>query len=214
MRKTATCAVVAAVAGSALAQPINGFTETFENGLAGWDPSGGLSIVLNSESGNSFVSVSGLLPTSPFGGATVFGGDAGGATDGFSGGAFIGDYVAAGITTISFDIRHNAANDLSFSVRLPTFNNSPANIVFGPSLAASNEFTTISFNIDPNNPALVPTGGPAGLTATAIQNVQLLVGGGDVQGTIDIDNVTITPAPSGALALCGAGLVAARRRRR
>jgi len=79
---------------------------------------------------------------------------------------------------------------------------------------ASASFTTLSFNIDPSNPALIPTGGPAELTAANIQNIQLLVNSAaGTIATIDIDNVTITPAPSAAAALLAAGGLAARRRR-
>lgn len=209
------CAAIG-ISGAALAQTVSPFTEDFEDGLGGWDAAGGLALTLGSEGGNSFASLSGTVPTSPFGGATFFAGEASGGVAGFSGGAFVGDYVAGNITTLSFDVRHNAETSLDFSVRLPTFNNTPANIVFGPSVEASGEFTTLTFDISPDNPALIPTGGSPFVTASAIQNVQLLVGGidaGDVAATIDIDNVAITPAPSGAVALLAAGGLAVRRRR-
>lgn len=134
-----------------------------------------------------------------------------------SNGAFTGNYVG-NIDTISFDVRHDAGQDLTFAVRFATANNSPAFVLFSPVAVSSGAWTTLSFAIDPNSPFYVPAGGTFDAVAGQVGNVQVIVNRPDglatpLVTTFDLDNVAITPAP-GVLGLMGlGGMIAARRRR-
>lgn len=207
---------IAALATLALTTPafatIVPFTETFDAGNANWldgpqnpatwNPGGFLSTTADVSAAGSF----GLL---------LFRGQQ---NQNASGGAFVGDYIAGGINTISFDIRHDADRDLSFIVRFATANNSPAFVIFSEVFVAANVWTTVSFDISPDNPLLTFAGGTYDSVAYRIGNVQVLVD--RVPGlteplvaNFDLDNVAITPAPSAAALLGLGGLIASRRRR-
>jgi MYXO-CTERM domain-containing protein len=134
-----------------------------------------------------------------------------------SNGAFTGDYVG-NIDTISFDVRHDAGQDLSFAVRFATAANSPAFVLFSPVSVASGDWTTLSFAIDPNSPFYAPAGGTFDAVAGQVGNIQVIVNRPDglstpLVTTFDLDNVAITPAP-GALGLLGLGGAFVARRRR
>jgi len=216
MRRFTTALTIATLAGSALGQTVTPFTEDFEDGLSNWDARTPLSASLGTEGSNSFASVNGTISSGSFGAATFFAGDA---FTNFSDGNLAGDYLAGGIDTLSFDVRHDSATPLSFSLRVATAGNFPAFVAFGPSgVSASSEFTTIEFDISPDNPALVPEAGTVAGILSDVTAIQFLVGlpegADDVPGvTIDVDNISAVPAPSGAMALLAAGGLVARRRR-
>jgi MYXO-CTERM domain-containing protein len=204
--------VLLGVAGLASAGIVSPFTETFDDGNAGWldgpqnpatwNPGGYLSTWADVNSAGAF----GLL---------LFRAQQ---NNGSSGGAFAGNYVASNIDTISFDIRHDADRDLSFIVRFATANNSPAFVIFSEVAVQANVWTTVSFDISPDNPLLTFAGGTYDTVAPQVGNVQVLVDRVDGLTTplvtgFDLDNVAITPAPGAAALLGFAGLVAARRRR-
>jgi len=215
---TATAGLAAAVlSAAATAQVVSPFTEDFEDGLGNWISPNGAE-TLGTAPGNSFASVDQTLSDpAGFGAVTVLAGTAG---NGASGGAFAGDYLASGIDTLSYDVRHDAATPLAFSLRIATAANFPAVIVFGTApVAASGEFTTVSFDLSLDNPLLVPEGGPEVFETTLrnVGNIQLLT---DVPGPIEgetvsfaFDNVTIVPTP-GVVATLGLGGLGAMRRRR
>lgn len=204
-----TLALSAGIASASLVSP---FTETFDNGNASWldgpqnpaiwNPGGYLQTTADVSSAGSF----GLL---------LFRAQA---NQNSSGGAFVGDYVASNINRISFDIRHDADINLSFIARFATANNSPAFVIFSEVEVAANTWTTVSFDISPDNPLLTFAGGSYATVAPQIGNVQVLVDRVDGLTTplvtnFDLDNVSIVPAPS-AMALLGLGGLAAARRRR
>lgn len=204
--------VLLGVASLASAGIVSPFTESFDTGNANWldgpqnpatwNPGGYLSTSADVNSAGAF----GLL---------LFRAQQ---NNGSSGGAFAGNYVASGIDTISFDIRHDADRDLSFIVRFATANNSPAFVIFSEVAVQANVWTTVSFDISPDNPLLTFAGGTYDTVAPQVGNVQVLVDRVDGLTTplvtgFDLDNVAITPAPGAAALLGFAGLVAARRRR-
>lgn len=217
MRSIHAAAVAAAVASPlAVAQTVSPFTETFDGGLSGFSAGTGAPAAFV-ENGNAFASNTLTLTEGGFGAITFL---AANASNNPSGGAFIGDYAGSGITTVSFDVRHNADIPLTFALRLAVAANSPAVIVFSPLVvASSDDFTSLTFELDSSSDLFVPAGPPgtADLVLGAVGNLQLLVnvpdGAGGTTVTIDADNVSIIPAPGvGALAI-GFGLAAARRRR-
>jgi len=198
------------------------FTETFETGANNWvagsngplqeDASGALD-------GSAFVGTRADLNTAgPFG-LTIFRGQ-----DNFdaSGDAFVGDYLAGGITTVSFDFRHNAGQDLGIALRIAGSLNFPA---FAVELAApvqSGVWTTLTYELDFSNPLLTIEGIPS---QEAFDDVMSGVGNIQISADrpeglnapffvdFDLDNVSITPAPS-AMAMLGLGAMIAGRRRR
>lgn len=203
---------VSALAATLATAGVTPFTETFDTGNANWqdgpqnpaqwEPGGYLTTTADVSSAGAF----GLL---------LFRAQQ---NLGSSGGAFVGDYVASNIDTVSFDVRHDADRDLSFIVRFATANNSPAFVIFSDVSVAANEWTTVSFDISPDNPLLQFAGGTYEQVAPQIGNLQILVGPAEGQTEplvtrFDLDNVSIVPAPS-AIALLGLGGLAAARRRR
>ena len=190
------------------------FTETFENNNAAWgdaaaqpadwDLGGFITADVNAE---------GVDPQ--------FGSIAFRAQEnlGSSNGAFSGIYLADRVNTISFDIRHNSTDALSFYVRLAKPNNFPAVLFVSPVLVEANTWTTVSFAVTEFSPFTVPEGGPGTYQDVLgeVGNLQIGFGAPATQTTgiisFDLDNVSIVPAPSGALLLTG-GLGLALRRRR
>jgi hypothetical protein len=165
---------------------------------------------------NSFLTVDVSLSSGGFGAITFA---AANIANKPSGGAFAGDYNASGITRISFDVRHGAPAPLNFFLRLATPNNSPGFVVLNPvPVVGGDDFTTVSFDIDANNPLNVP-GGPISIPGVLsnVGNMQLLVGGPEglngVPVNIDVDNIRIVPTP-GAAGVLALGAIAAVRRRR
>ena len=217
MGRFTTTMAIATLAGSALGQTATPFTEDFENGLSNWDARTPLVASLGTEGSNSFARITGDVSGGSFGASTFFGGDAG---TNFSDGNLSGDFLSGGIDTLSFDVRHDSSAPLTFSLRIATQGNFPAFLALGfAPVAASSEFTTVSFDISPDNPALIPEAGTIAGILSDVTAIQFLVGLPDgvseVQGvTIDVDNVSAVPAPAGATALLAAGGLVARRRRR
>lgn len=133
--------------------------------------------------------------------------------------AFRGNWITGQIVRVSVDVRHNAAAASEVFLRVATPNNFPGAITISSVAVAANEWTTVSFAI---NPALFIYEGPPTLFPTIFGNVGSLQVGlrapdallGDASAVrLDIDNVRIVPAPSIVGAFAAAGLVAGRRRR-
>jgi len=201
---------------------VSPFTETFETGANGWIQGGFTAPTHNASGaldGSAFISSSADLNSAgPFG-LTVFRGQ-----DDFdaSGDAFVGNYLTSGINRLSFDLRHNAGIDLGIALRVATSQNFPAFAVELPGPVASDEWVTLSFDLDFFNPLVTIEGAPTPQAfneiMAAIGNLQVSVDRPDGLDTplvvdFDLDNVSITPAP-GSLALLGLGGLAATRRRR
>lgn len=215
MRIATLMGVLGGACGGALAG-VGPYTETFTGGDAGWltgsfnppsfDPGG-------------FISTSADVSTAGEFGLTLFRGH-----DDFdaSGDAFVGDYLAAGLDTVTFDIRHDSDVALSFALRVASGGNSPAFVVLSPAPAAGGAWTTLSFSLDPGSPFYIPEGPPgfgffAGVMGE-VGNLQVLVlpPPGLPSGSVvafDLDNVSTTPAPATMATVFGGLLLAARRRR-
>lgn len=200
----------------ASAQLVTPFTETFDSDAQGW-LSGSFAPLTHDASGfvTSTVDIS---AAGPFG-LTLFRGH-----DDFdaSGDAFVGNYLASGITTVSFDIRHYYTESLDFALRVATPFNSPGFAIELSDSIAAGEWTTVTFELDPNNPLYTPEGPPgfgffAGVMSD-VGNLQISLTPPmglptDTFVTFDLDNVSITPAP-GSITSFSILLLAAGRRRR
>ena len=211
-----------AAASTASTAGVTSFTEDFEGGANGWlagsfDPP--QEIASGALDGSAFIrNNTDLNSAGPFG-LTVFRGQ-----DGFdaSGDAFVGDYIANGIDTVTFDFRHDAGQDLGIALRVATANNFPAFVVELADPVASSAWTTLSFDLDFFNPLLTIEGQP---TPQAFEDIMRNVGNLQISSdrpdgldtplpvNFDVDNIAITPAPS-SLAVLGLFGVAGTRRRR
>lgn len=217
---TAALAIVGtALSASASVTP---FTETFSNDPSDWTSSnrGALSwFSTGALDGSSYVSGSADLNTAgPFG-LTLLRGEADNMA---SGGAFVGNYLTSGITTIEFDFRHNAGVDLDIAIRLASPTNSPGLAVQTSGLIASDEWVHLSFDLNFGNPLMTLGGAPTQAfyeqIMSSIGNLQISSFRPDGLTTplvadFDLDNVQITPTP-GSAALLGLGMLGATRRRR
>ncbi len=147
---------------------------------------------------------------------TIFRGDA---ALGASGGAFVGDWLTAGLDEFSFFIRHDFQSPLFFFARFASPTNFPGTVGISVTPVMPNTWTEITIEIDPNSPFIIPEGPPGTFEATFgnIGNLQIglevpaaLAGfPGDVR--FDLDSVASIPAP-GTLAVLALGLVRRRRR--
>jgi len=205
-------------AGTALAQ--SPYTETFNTGDALWADAASQPLVWNatgSIDGSGYVSSTvNAAGIDPQFGALSFRGQL---NLGSSFGAFAGDYLSNGIDAISFDVRHDSTDALSFYVRVATPGNFPAVLFLSPVSVAAGQWTTVSFAFDPNSPFTVPEGGPGTFESVMgnVGNLQIGFGApasqtsGDIG--VDLDNVSIVPTPASVAVLGLGGLVATRRRR-
>lgn len=153
------------------------------------------------------------------------------ALSGASGNALFGDWIAAGVTQFSFDIRHNAPVALSAFARFAGAGNFPGAIAVGFVPVQPNTWTTVTISIAANSSNFVSFEGtnfatvfgpsaPNGFQGIGRLQLGILVPQALAFTTptyqFDIDNVRVIPTPSvGAMGLlAGGALFGARRRRR
>jgi len=197
------------------------FTETFELGDSNWTAATGPATWNATGSIDNSAYISGsvdLNNAGPFGMTVLRGhGDLNA-----SGGAFVGNYLASGVTTIEFDIRQNSGFDLGLALRVASPLNSPALNVSAGQLAASGQWVHLSFDLFFGNPLMTLEGPPTpdfyNAVMSSIGNLQVSAARPDGLSTplivdFDLDNVQITPTPGGT-ALLGLGCLVATRRRR
>lgn len=219
--KTIIITTLAAAASVSLGS-VSPFTETFESGANNW--------VMGSFTAPTFVA-SGALDGSSYISSTADLNSAGqfglivmrGHSEfNASGGAFAGDYLSGGIIRVSFDLRHNAGQDLGVALRVASPTNFPGLAIELPELVGSGEWVTLSFELDFSNPLLTLEGPPTldffNSVMSAVGNLQVSIDRPDGLDTplvvdFDLDNVSITPAPSALALISLGGLFSARRRR-
>jgi len=217
--------IAVAFAGSAFAG-VNGFVETFDNDSQNW-------INFNSTSGLNWVG-SGGPDGSAYASADFNLTETGGpfpATviranlqDNASGGNLFGNWIAAGITEVSFDIRHNlTGRDLEFTSRFATTGfapNTPGASVDNDNSVAADTWPTITWDVSEIASDIVSLGG--GTYAQIFSSVEFIqIGfvtpvdlvGQDVDVAFDVDNFRLVPAPGAAGLAFVAGAAAIRRRR-
>lgn len=204
----------------------NGFVESFDADSANW-------INFNSTQNASFVA-SGSIDGSSYASTTYNLTEVAGpfpstfiranATNNASGGELFGNWIDAGITQVSFDVRHNLqGRDLEFTSRYATNGfapNTPGASVDNNNSVAANTWTTITFDVsEVNNDILSLGGGSYNQIFSSVQWIQIGfiapvdLAGQDIEVTLDVDNFRLVPAP-GAASLAMVGLLGAARRRR
>lgn len=201
---------------------IGGFTETFEAGNANWrnfDGSTGLDWVPNGGAdGSAYASAT--YNTLNFGGGfppIVLRGQSNFSS---SGNEFVGNWVKAGITGVSFDLRHNLPVSTNITGRFSTPVNFPgaSTTTFVP--IAPNTWTTVFFDLTEGSSDIISLGGGTyDQIFTDIARIQI---GSEIPGSLigqefiarfDIDNIQIIPTPGGAalFALAGVGFIRRKR---
>lgn len=193
------------------------FTEDFVANASGWvfgtsnaptwSATGGVA-------GGSYISASATIDTNGFGPIVFRGNNANDA----SGDAFVGDWLAAGVTLFTAYVRHNAPTNLFFYVRLDRGAGNAASS--NPLEVAPNTWTQLTIPITNSlgtNGQVFQSYGAAGTNFNAIftniQNVQIALSSGQdpvtvgQTYTIDLDQPAVVPEP-GTVALLGLALAA------
>ncbi|TVQ61982.1 MAG: hypothetical protein EA378_05825 [Phycisphaerales bacterium] len=220
-------AVVLAVVAGGLTGAASGvvvpFVETFEGGVANWrnaNNSADLDFVAGGGAdGGAYASgVFNYANTSSGGFPPIV--LRGQASSGASGGAFVGDWLAAGVTEFLFEIRHDAPVALEITGRIATPGNFPGASFETDFLVEPGVWTTVGITIDENDPRWVSfSNQPFEATFGNVGNIQIganvpeALVGQDITVRFDLDLVRIVPSPAGLAAFSVLGLGMCRRRR-
>jgi hypothetical protein len=194
-------------AASALTVP---FTEDFASNVSGWEDSINNALIFHASGGPDGGSyASGTFNYinffSPFGGGPVtFRGQD---EDNASGLAFVGDWIAGGVDSLSIWVRQNTTETLSYFMRVAGTANFPGAVINSTTLVAPNTWTQVTFDIDPANPLCF---GEGVTCALALANVAHLQFGTSAPAaltalnqafTLDLDKVSISSVPEPGVAL-------------
>jgi len=218
--RTVSLLAISAICGSAMAAPVSPYLETFNAGDAAWADVASAPVTWHSfggPDGSPYISTTGDLATAdPQNGLLLF--RAEDALDS-SGDAFVGDYLAGGITSFSVDVRHDSAVPVSFYVRVAPAGG-PGMLFLNFAPVAAGQWTTLTFDFSTSNPGWIAEGVPSQAlfdnVASGIAKVQIgAIPAAATTGiaTFDVDNFAIVPTPASAALLGLGGVVAVRRRR-
>ncbi|MCG8450931.1 MAG: PEP-CTERM sorting domain-containing protein [Pirellulales bacterium] len=196
------------------------FIENFTNDVADWADAGNFPLTFvatGGPGGGGYASTDFAFSSGGGAGgssAVLFRGQDEFGTSGSSGGAFIGNWMANGVSNLTAFVRHNAPVPVSFFTRFSRPFNFPGAtaVQFAPVLP--NTWTQLSFDINALNPQFVSFEGTD--FATVFSNVGHLQLGVSIPTgfesnptsfTFDLDQVQIIPEPS-SLCLLGLALAA------
>lgn len=133
--------------------------------------------------------------------------------------AFVGNWLAEGVTEFSAYVRHNAPVPLNYFTRFASSFNFPGSVAVNFVPVLPNTWTKITFDISATNPQFVSfEGSDFNTVFGGIGNVQLGVNvpaalaGSTATYTFDLDQPTITPEPAMLGLFAAGGLCALRRR--
>lgn len=222
MRTTAFAATAAVCIVSSASATVIGFTEGFDSGSANWRNSNGAAdlawFASGGPGGSAYASSTFNLSVTTAGGfpPTVIRAQQG---YGSSGGAYAGNWLAEGVTSVSFWFRHDLSEAIGVTGRFASSANFPGAAVVSFVPVMPNIWTLVTFDVGPNSSSFVSfEGSNYAAVFSNIGNMQFgfsvpaALVGQNIDGHFDIDGVTITPAPGALALLTLAG--AARRRRR
>lgn len=212
IRAVVFCVTPAIVGAASAATP--GIVETFQSGLNVWGSNP--SLVTHQPAGGADGPLDGFASVEDFGAATEllirtsF-------TDGTD---FTGDYTAAGITHVSFDVNELSIDDnLSIRFGFGSLGNFwVSNQIIDPQ---ANTWESVTIELNPF--LFTEVFGAGGTWAAAMGNVQRFQIRNDfgiagimpdpAQGDFGVDNIRLIPTPGPAALLAAAGIATLRRRR-
>ena len=214
----AACAIAAVASGD-----IVGFTENFDSGAASWRNSNGSADLAWSAtggpSGSSYVTSTFNLSSTTAGGFPPIVIRAQQAY-GSSGGGYVGNWLAAGVTGITFQFRHDLAEAINVTGRFASAANFPGAAVVAFTPVMPNTWTSISIDLTASSPNFVSfEGSTYEAVFSNIANMQFgftvptSMVGQDIDGHFDLAGFAIVPAPGALSALC-LGVLGMRTRRR
>lgn len=221
----ALAALLGAGNASALTAP---FTEDFASDASGWEDAGNAPLTWHADGGpdgSSHVSTafSYFGFSNPFGGGPVI--FRASQSDGASGGAFVGDWLAGGVGSVSAWVYHDTGVDLTFFLRVATSFNFPGAVINDDEAVPSGVWTRIEIPIETTVPPCSEEGAPCAEAFVAVGNLQLGTNAPvaltelDESFVIAIDQVSLQTVPEpGTVGTVGASLLglagAGRRARR
>lgn len=223
MRRMCSLIALSCLAASTQAS-INGFIEGFDSDAANWRNFNGSATLdwfaTGGPDGSAYASSLFNLSGTSFGGfpPTVIRAQA---NFNSSDSAYVGDWIAAGVTGVTFEFRHNLSEAVTLTGRFATPANSPGASTVSQTVIAPNQWTTITFDLTEGSPDIISLGGGtyAGIFSNVGNmqfgfNVPASLAGQDIDARFDIDNFRIIPTPgAGAAFVVGAFGLASRRRR-
>jgi len=221
----ALAALLAAGSASALTVPV---TEDFASDASGWEDAGNAPLTWHAAGGpdgSSYVSTtfSYFGFTNPFGGGPVI--FRASQADGASGGAFVGDWLAGGVKSVSAWVYHETGVDLTFFVRVATSFNFPGAVIVDDVAVPSGVWTYIEIPIETTVPPCFEETVPCAEAFAAVGNFQIGTDAPASLAELDeafvlaIDQVSLHPVPepdpallvgASVLSLAGAGRRARR----
>ncbi len=199
------------------------FTEDFTGGAEGWRDAAGTGpaswVAAGGPDGSAYVTASYLVPAEP----PPFGAILFRAQDEFgsSGGAFEGDWISDGVLEFSFFIRHDGPAPLDVFARFSGPLNFPGAVGLSFISVPAGAWTQITIPIAPASPNIILEGAPYEDVFSNVGHVQIGVIPSALFAsttlTVDLDKVSIVPAPGTVALLAAAGFTGvprlARRRR-
>lgn len=130
-----------------------------------------------------------------------------------SGGAFIGDWIAGAVGTVTAMVRHDAPEALTFNLRLAQPANFPGAFFAGSISVPANVWTQVRWSLDPSAPNCTPETISCAAALTDIGTLQIGTSApaglidDDFAYTIDVDQVSLSVVPEpGTALLFGLGL--------
>lgn len=212
LRSATAATALASLVGSSSAAIVP-FTETFTADAAGW----------TGPAGPATWDASGTIRADTNVNAASFGvviGLRGQLANNASAGAFVGDWIAQGVTAFTFSVRHDAPVPMNFGARLVTTTPSPAAIGLDFAPVLPGVWTTVTIPINSGYPGFVSfEGSDFNTIFSNIGSVQLLYSvPGSLAGTgtvvrFEADNVSIVPGAGTFALFAPIGLTMLRRRR-
>lgn len=223
MRSALTLLAVPVLLASTSSASIVGFVEGFDADSANWRNFNGGAVLewisSGGPDGSSYASSVFNLSGTSVGGfpPTVIRAQT---NYGSSGGAYAGNWIDAGVTGVSFDIRHNLSEAITLTGRFATPANNPGASTESQTVIAPNQWTTVFFDLTEGSPDIISFGsGNYQSIFSNIGNMQFgfnvpaALAGQNIDARFDIDNFRIVPTPGAVAALAPAFVFAARRRR-
>lgn len=203
---------------------IVGFNESFTENAANWRNSNGAADLSWFASGGpgdmSYASSTFNLLSTTVGGfpPTVIRAHS---SYGSSGGAYVGDWIAAGVTGVNFMFRHDLSEAVTVTGRFATPTNAPGASVVSSIVVLPDTWTLITFDLREGSSDIISLGG--GTYQAIFSNignmqfgftVPVALAGQDIDGHFDITDFNIVPGPGALAMLACAGVIGRRRARR